>query len=269
MKPTKTEIIPSLDDSIAELHKLAANIQGRHRKNCHEAVLAGMHLSHIKDQLGLQNGGDRRSLSFAAESRKSFSSVLEEGRVPKKSAYRWISKARELATALGILSEDTEEQEPFPAPGTPDWNHIAAAAEQWSQNTSMDRLQIGGTADDPDEQRLEHLMSSAEAGDTEALMWLDRWRSGQITLARAVCAYGGSVATKGKERKDPVYLEYDLMRKQPMGLIPKAITTLRNGFEAWDSYDADARDQVRGLWREVIKKAPAPLLEIIRQQLKS
>lgn len=266
---TKSDVIPSLDASIAEVRKLAANIQARHRKNCHEAVLAGMHLAHIKDQFGLQNGGDRRSLTTSIQVRQGFSSVVEEAGIPRKSAYRWLNKARELATALGILSEDPEEPEPFPAPGTAEWNHIAAAAEQWSQHTSMDRLQVGGTAEDPDEQRLEHLMSAAESGDAEALMWIDRWRSGQITLARAVCAYGGAQSTKGKERKDPVYLEFDLIDKKPMGLIPKAFTTLCNGFKHWDSYDEDARDQVRGLWREVIKTAPSPLMEIIRQQLKS
>ena len=262
---TKTEIIPSLDASIAEVRKLAANIQSRHRKNCHEAVLAGMHLAHIKDQFGMQHGGDRRSLSYAEEAKKSFASVLEETGVPRKSAYRWIGKAQELASVLGILSEDPDAPEPFPSPGTAEWNRIAAAAERWAQNTSMDRLQVGGTGDDPDEQRLEHLMTQAEAGDPEALRWIDRWRAGEITLARAVCAYGGAEATKGKERKDPVYLDFDLTKKQPVGLIPKAFTTLRNGFEHWESYDEDARQQVLGMWREAMKKAPRELIEIIRK----
>lgn len=255
-------ILPSIDASIAAVRELAANIQSRHRKNCHEAVLAGMHLAHLKDQFGLQHGGDRRSLAVSIEARKSFATILEEASVPKKSAYRWMAKAKELAIILEILTEDDAA---FPVPGSEDWDRIAGAAKTWSEKTSMDRLQVGGTMDDPDEQRLEHLMTNAEAGDAAALMWLDRWRAGEITLARAVCAYGGAEATKGKERKDPVYLDYDVTRKLPVGLIPKAFVTLRNGFDHWDSYDEDARHQVIGMWKEAMKKAPRELLDIFRK----
>lgn len=266
VKATAVSIVPSLEDSISAVRKLAQNIQSRHRKNCEEAVLAGMHLAHLKDEFGTTHGGDRRSL--AAQS-TSFASILEDNNIPRKSAYRWMGKARELAVALGILSTKPEEQaeQPFPLPGSKDWQTIEAAAKQWAETTSIERLQVGATADDPDEQRLEHLMSKAEAGDPDALRYLERVRAGDMTLALAVRAYGGAAATKGKVRHDPVYLVFDSCNKRPAGLIPKALVALRNGFANWETYDEDARKATAAYWEEVLKAAPSELTEPLRQIL--
>ena len=257
-KPSSLPAVVTPEDSLTIIRTLVAAITERHRKNCQEAVLVGMHLLHLKGTAATSHGGDRRSLAFGgAKAGKSFSDLLDDLDINRGSAYRWMDKAKELAIHIGMdLGKDGDR---FPQPGDADWSRLAAAAVDWSLLTSLDRLQIGGTEDDPDARRLEHLMSMAESGDREALAWIDRWRAGQITLARAVCGYGGAEATKGKTRKDPVYVTLDEDGKVG-GLVMKSLTTLHNAARIWeghwDEVPPPAKKQIREAWLQVLALMP-------------
>jgi hypothetical protein len=114
---------------------------------------------------------------------------------------------------------------------------------------SLRRLVIGCSASNSEDQRQDELITRAEAGDITAEEALERIASGELTLVQAMRAAAGALATKDKNRKDPVYLDFDAETKRATGLLPKALITLQNGFKAWDSYSTAARRALRDEWQ--------------------
>jgi hypothetical protein len=83
----------------------------------------------------------------------------------------------------------------------------------------------------------------------------------RVALTRIFAGYNGEVATRGKHRADPTYLMLD-RNGNLRGLMPEALTSLRNGFSQWSKLDFAARGKLREAWLETVESLPEDLREI-------
>lgn len=237
------------------------------RKGCAEALITGMHLIALHTRSNAGHGGVR----LAGES-IGFESALTEIGIPRCTAYRWMNACRNAALRATLLMEEEDITQELPDHGTPRWDTWEKSLREVAAGMSLNRLLLGTAKASTEEHRYDELLSADEEGRAAATELLQGVAEGRYTLVQAVKALGSREAyeklrSEGKEkiRKDPVYLDFDPIAKRPVGLIPKAFTTLHNGFQQWDSYDPDARAEMSRQWREVIKTAPRELTDALRK----
>jgi hypothetical protein len=246
------------------------------RKGCAEALITGMHLIALHSRTaGNGHGGNRITGASVPHGtlEKGFRGACDVIGIPERTAYRWMNACKNAAVRATLVFEGDDISAELPDHGdTAKW-------ELWEQNMreiaagmSLSRLLLGTMKASTEEHRYDELLSADEEGRNRATELLQSVAEGRYTLAQAVKALGSQEAydklrQSGSEkiRKDPVYLDFDPIAKRSVGLIPKAFTTLHNGFQQWDSYDADARHEMRRQWVEVIKTAPRELTDALRK----
>lgn len=240
------------------------------RKGCAHALKAGLGLIWLH-KLTAQDPEDnlRRGPDVSREtSGITFEEAIAEVGIPRPTAYRWMNAARNAALAAGLVGDPADLVPDLPEPEMPRWEQWELALEGVAEGMSLNRLLLGTYKARTEEHRYDELLTADEQGRTRARDLLEAVAEGKYTLAQAVKALGSQEAydrlkAEGGEkvRRDPVYLDYDFVRKEPKGLVPAALKTLRRGFDGWAGYDETARTQTRGMWREVLKAAPAELLQ--------
>lgn len=254
--PTATTKPPALsktqtggkDPGIAELETLVDDVHQHLRKGCYGALRIGLRLIHLHSQAALLDapGGFRAALK----------AIQGKGIAPS-TAYRWINAASGAVMRIQHI-EDAALIE-LPAPGSNAWEKLEAALEKSTHGLSLRRLTIGSASSQSDECRLDNLISAEEQGDTHATEFLDKIASGEMTLVQAIRAQAGAQATKGKSRKDPVYLDLDGKTGQPVGLFPRCILTMANTFARWDQLDENARHKAKSAWKALVSNLPSEL----------
>ena len=90
---------------------------------------------------------------------------------------------------------------------------------------------------------------------------MENVESGKWTLIQAMRAVGGKAAQDIaiERRKDPVYIEIDEESKKPVGILPKAITSLKTGLQNWNVFDGEAKRVFAQLLKEVLSELPDEL----------
>jgi hypothetical protein len=172
----------------------------------------------------------------------------------RATAYRWMNAYASLAQRIGL--------DPLALPSADDvsgWDQLDAALVAASTGLTLRRLLLGWAKDGSEEHRMEELTDRAESGDMEAEAALERVAAGEMTLVQAMRGAAGAAATKGKERRDPVYLDLDGRTGEVKGLMPKALITLQNAFARWEYLDQSARNKVRAAWLELVAHLPEDL----------
>jgi hypothetical protein len=154
----------------------------------------------------------------------------------------------------------------------PRWEHWEAEFRKLADGMSMSRLMVGQEKSSTEDQRYEELLTASEEGRERAVQLLQDVAEGKYTLVQAARALGSLEAydklrAEGGEkvRTDPVYLSYDKINKVAVGLIPKAFVTLRNGFTGWEGYEANAKEQIKKMFIEVINDAPLELTQLLKK----
>ncbi len=235
------------------IKEAAAHVQSAEaaaRKGCQEALLAGMRLIWLHQNTSAQ--GTRNDI-VPRGTKSGFEGALEKIGLPKSTAVRWINATYAGAERIGIIPAS------FPEPGTPAWRGLEDGLCKVATGMSLRRLVIGCSAPNSDDQRQDELITRAESGDVNAENVLELIAAGKLTLVQAMRAAAGALATKGKERKDPVYLDFDVETKSATGLIPKALVTLQNGFRGWDDYSPAAKSALRNEWHATRAAMPDDL----------
>lgn len=242
--PAKKEPQPEI---IEEILELAGEIQAHLRRSCFGALRVGLRLL----ALHRQTGESDEAASFRGAIR-----ALEGLDVHASTAYRWINAA----SAVLCRAHDTEHIADvlLPPPGHREWDKLEGVLKQASEGMSLRRLLVGAPATG-DESRLDHLITSAEAGCPHAEEMLDKVARGEMTLVQAIRAAAGAAATRDKTRHDPVYLDIDGRTGQPTGLFPKCLVTLSNTFARWESLDETARQAARQSWKALVSQLPREL----------
>lgn len=104
---------------------------------------------------------------------------------------------------------------------------------------------------------------TAENDDEEAIYTnaLERVEKGEWTLIQAMRAVGGQKAKDVaiERRKDPVYIGIDQETKKPVGILPKAVSSLKTGLENWEAFDGEAKRAFASLWKDVLNAIPTDL----------
>ena len=73
----------------------------------------------------------------------------------------------------------------------------------------------------------------------------------EMAVTSVIRGYQSQNATLGKYRADPVYLSYNPATDALSGLLPQALTSLRNGFAQWPKLDLTARGKLKDQWEEL------------------
>lgn len=260
---------PSTEHDCLQAAKLHFEAAGAAlRKGCAEALLTGLNLISLHgERAGQGHGGNRvAGVSVSRDTlEKGFNGACEEIGIKRVNAYRWMNACAAALIRAGMIEDPSEVEERLPKPGSKEWAKWESKLQTAAEGMSLNRLLLGQVQDGTEEHRFDRLITESEAGNAKAEEVLQDIASGKLTLVQAIRAASGAIATKNKERKDPVYLEFDAVDKKPVGLIPKAFTTLENGFTHWDSYDADAREAMKRKWVEVVKSAPKELTELFKK----
>jgi hypothetical protein len=251
---------------VAEAARYAGEATAAARRACGAALAAGLRLLWLHRVMGVQHGGDRRSINVPNGTLNFEEACLEVG-VPKRTAYRWMNACLVGAVKCGLAGSTEEALEVLPDPAEfGRWRDWEENLQGLSQGMSVNRLLVGTARAETDPARLDALMSAEEEGRARAVELLEAVEAGKYTLAQAVRALGSKEAydklrAEGAEkvRRDPVYLDLDGRSGVPTGLVPKALVTLRNGFEAWEDAPEAARRAVRDLWLDVVAVLPEDL----------
>lgn len=198
--------------------------------------------------------------ALAIRSKTTVSGVISilEVDVSRRTLYRWVNA---YDTALKILSMDY-----VPDYGSAEWDAHLADLDGVAANMSISRLQLGAPADGSDIARLDTLQTAtetAEDDDEEAIYAnaLERVEKGEWTLIQAMRAVGGQKAKDVaiERRKDPVYIGIDQATKKPVGILPKAVSSLKTGLENWEAFDGEAKRAFASLWKDVLNAIPTDL----------
>lgn len=269
-KPKTTTADPLLTG--AKKHFTAAN---EHiRQGCAEALITGLHLIALHHRTaGNGHGGNRLGASVSRETlEKGFRDACDEIGIPRPTAYRWMNACGNALTRACLLMEGEDIAGEIPAAGTPRWETWENELRKFAQGMSLSRLLLGTAKASTEDHRYDELLSADEEGRDRATQLLQGVAEGRYTLVQATRALGSQEAydqlrKEGGEkiRKDPVYLDFDPVSKRATGLVPKAFTTLQNGFQHWEDYDADARAEMKSMWLNVVKSAPRQLTELLRK----
>ena len=83
--------------------------------------------------------------------------------------------------------------------------------------------------------------------------------AGEVGLGAAIAGYAGRTATKKKDKPAVNYLDINAVGVA-VGLMPKALTTIRNGFIAWPKLNLEARAALKKEWDKLQAVIPADLL---------
>jgi hypothetical protein len=210
-----------------------------------------MRLHHLRKFHSLGHGGDHTSSNYPRGKLLGFLAALDRIGISKSTAYRWMTGAENVAEeVLGL------DPKAFPEPDSEEWGMLETAITEHVRGLSLRRLVIGGSENGSEDQRQEELISRSETGDSEALKALERIASGELTLVQAIRAASGALATKGKERTDPVYLKFDTKKEALTGLFVKSLTTLENAFSRWNTLPLAERRAGRDAWLELNEKIP-------------
>lgn len=187
---------------------------------------------------------------------------LDLGDVSRRTLYRWANAYNTAVQILGLART--------PDHGDKDWSDHLAALENIASNMSISRLQLGAPAEGSDIARLDTLQTAAETAANEAeesiyANALEQVEKGHWTLIQAMRAIGSQVSKEVaiERRKDPLYIGIDDETKKPVGILPKAISSLKTGFEYWDAFDGESKRAFAQLWREVQNVLPAELKRYI------
>ncbi len=231
------------------------------RKTCAHALLAALPLMWLHRQS--ENQGRRNDLtsSHVGQSRKGFRDALAEIGLSKTTAYRWMGAATEALVRAGMVDDGMEVLNNLPDPEEERarWNLWAESLRETAQTTSLRRLTLGAMEPASDDYRADELARLAEDGSEAADLALERVSEGRLTLARALAGVLGAEATRGKARTAPFYLGLDGETGELTGLYPKAVTTLKNTFLAWDEASEPARRRAREAWQALVELLPPDL----------
>lgn len=198
--------------------------------------------------------------SMAVRAKTSVSGIISilDVDVSRRTLYRW---ANAYDTSLKILGMDH-----VPDFGTAEWDDHLTALEGVAANMSISRLQLGAPAEGSDIARLDTLQTATETAEDEQeesiyTTALENVESGKWTLIQAMRAVGGQKAkdVAAARRKDPLYIGIDDETKKPVGILPKAVSSLKTGFENWAAFDGESKRVFASLWKSVLDAAPADL----------
>lgn len=198
--------------------------------------------------------------SMAVRAKTSVSGIISilNVDVSRRTLYRW---ANAYDTSLKILGMDH-----VPDFGSAEWDNHLTDLEGVAANMSISRLQLGAPAEGSDIARLDTLQTAtetAEGGEEEAIYAnaLERVEKGEWTLIQAMRAVGGQKAkdVAAERRKDPLYIGIDDETKKPVGILPKAVSSLKTGFENWAAFDGESKRVFAALWKSVLEAAPDDL----------
>ena len=242
---------PAISDAvlIKEVKTHAAEASAAIKKSCTHAILAGMRLYVLWMRTKATNRGEHSDAGFAG--------ALEDIGLDRRTAYRWVNAWANLSKRLDMA---LDKGDVMPEPGTKEWAALEARAKDECQTMSLRRLMLG-SAGEGDENRYDAIVTKAESSEdmTAVDEALTKVSCGEWTLVQAIRAIAGQEATKGKERKDPLYLDMDAATGEVRGLLPKAVATLATGFHRWGDLDPTARNKFRAAWRELVAHLPKDL----------
>ncbi len=235
-------------DPIGEILDLIDEVTTHIRRSCYGALRIGLRLIALHRATGESDapGGFRAALT-----------AIEGKAVSAGTAYRWMN-----ATSMILCQtfDETDIAEVFiPEIGTEEWINLEAVLQKAGDGMSLRRLALGFQNPQSDIARLDRLTSTAEEGDPAADAMLKKVLAGELTLAQAIRGAAGAAVTKGKHRRDPVYLDIDSTTGQPTGLVPKCLVTLGNAFSTWGNLDPTARQSIRESWKALVAKLPKEL----------
>lgn len=260
MKPIPTTIVADADPlTIIRGHMTEA--EKAIRKGCEHIALGGLWLCWLHRSEANFNGGDRRSISVSHgdKLKKGFPSALEQIGMTQPTAYRWMCAAQKAVYRATLLMEGEDFREELPEPGTSRWEQWENGIREVAERSTLKRLMYGSLKPSTEEDRYDALLCAEEDGKTKAAELLIEIENGDCTLVQAVRALGGAESTKGKERRDPVYLTYDGEKRTLGGLLPKAFVTLKNGCQQWETYTKAERAALRELWQIIRADLPDEL----------
>ena len=235
---SKKDITQNMLNCLAEY---ANNVRRDLTSACANALKAGAYLNHIRttNNIPMTDALSRIGLSRAT-------------------AYRWMDAHN---TACKIL-----ELQATPSVLDADFAGHLAALDDIAKGMSLSRLALGAPAPSSDIARLDILQTGAETAETEQEEELykqavENVESGKWTLIQAMRAVGGKAAQDIaiERRKDPVYIEIDEESKKPVGILPKAITSLKTGLQNWNVFDGEAKRVFAQLFKEVLSDLPEEL----------
>lgn len=199
-------------------------------------------------------------VSMASRAKVGVSGIISilDIEVSRRTLYRW---ANAYNTACKILGLDH-----VPAYGDAEWDAHLTDLDGVAANMSISRLQLGAPADGSDIARLDTLQTATETAedDEEESIYanaLERVEKGEWTLIQAMRAVGGQKAKDVaiERRKDPVYIGIDQETKKPVGILPKAVSSLKTGLENWEAFDGEAKRAFANLWKDVLNALPCDL----------
>lgn len=270
MKKEQTEIedceIVTVTDLDAVISRAKAHVDAatHHlRKGCREALLAGMHLAWLHRETA--ESGARNDL-VPNGTRLGFEGACEIVGVKKRTAYRWMNALGAAVVQIGLIEADEQVADFLPDLDSREWAEWDNALTDLSEGMSVNRLLLGAQQGQTDVARLNDLIGAVEGGSDRAEALVQSVEDGQYTLAQAVRALGSQEAydklrREGGEkmRHDPVYLDLDGRTGECVGLLPKSIATIANGFAKWRTLPEPARKKLRGLWQELVAVMPEEL----------
>jgi len=250
---------------IAEAKAEARAAEAAIRKGCGHALRAGLRLIWLHQTMEVTNGRNQYSEGVSRET-PTFENAVEEIGLKRATAYRWMSACGAALQRATFIME-AEDLREMPEPGTRRWEMWEEELAKISEQMTLNRLVLGASKGGSDLHRISEMTDAVEEGRLRAVELMEAVELGRYTLAQAVKALGSQEAydrlrEEGREkiRKDPMYLDMD-NKKQLKGLIPRALTTLRNGFEKWEELPPPARGKVRALWLEVIAVLPDEMVD--------
>lgn len=239
------------------------------KKGCEHALIAGLHLKWLHKDLNVTNGRNQYSVGVSRETPTFYEAVAQID-IPRPTAYRWMNAAEAACLRATLIFPGDDFGAELPEPGMPRWDEWEKQVKGIAQGMSLNRLMLGAQQGGTEVARMDTLIHSEEEGSERAIALMTDVENGRYTLAQALKALGSQeaydqlrAAGGEKVRRDPVYLDYDVVNKCPVGLIPKSFTALQNGFKQWDDYDEDAREAVKVMFREMAKEMPSELVRMI------
>ena len=248
MKLTPTHESTLEDRMICEATEHFNAAEAAVRKGCQHALLAGLRLIWLHKHTANPVGSNQHNQGVSRET--GFDGALKRIGINRPTAYRWMGATAMACERCTLIFDGLAIHDELPEPDSVSWGHWEKTLKEVAAGMSLRRLVLGSGSKNSDETRQELLIHRAEAPDLSADEVLAAIACGEMTLVQAMRAAAGALATKGKERHDPIYLDFDVETKRPVGLIPRAFVTLRNGFAGWETYTPAARSSLRAEWEE-------------------
>lgn len=247
-QPTASPAAELTATLIEEARGFAAEATRHMQSACSAALMVGIRLMYIH-QSSISNGGNGSAGS-------GFQQALGSLGVARRTAYRWLNASAHVLARHFDLAED--QQYDLPKPGSAAWKKAEKVLTDAAAGMTLNRLQLGAGSQG-ETHRLDELITRAEDGDLAAEEALDKVEKGELTLVQAIRAAAGAAATKGRARKEAVYLDLDGTNGRPRGLFFKSVVTLSNTFARWSEAPEPARRLAREAWRELVAHLPAEL----------